>query len=621
MDQLTREPTTGVAVGELWLQRIDAALNYRRNHSNGERAWKRYIDLYRGKHWALREDDDSLDSESPRERITVNVTGSTILNWLPFLVRKNPQFVCTPRRAEHVVSAFLQQEIINYEWRERGMQKHIRRAVLDALIVGHGIVKTGYSFEVDIPQHKNIQSLEYKEYIKKDAPYIRRISPFHFVFDPEAADYDLDSARWCAEIVFKPIRDVMESTLYEQSTLNKLRTGIYEATTVRSFLRDHEQDPVPGEQDIERNDADRMVLLEVWDKRSGKYYVFAHNVPEPLREGTWPYDYLENFPYKRLEFIPVVDDIYPIGIPAYIEDQQYELNRTRTAMFAHRRRFNRKYIIDRNKVPNQSEWVKIQEGEDGTVVVAEDANGAVVPIQDAPISPDQFNVESVIKQDIRELTGSDELMRGGQLPSRTTATEVGMRTRLMGLKLEDRVEQVDAWVVSIGRQVLQHIKANYTGDRVVRIAGPRGMYWVKYSVEDIRAEVDIEMESISADRHDPDIERQQAIQILQVFLQSAQLLMQLQVPVNWQALFKWVLEKFPNLRDTSRFFPPAAEVSPTEVQEGQGGSVQTGAAPPPAAVSSGLPLAGVPEQMGASGNVDSAVMGQLLGSLSGGSQF
>lgn len=640
-DFIEKEPRTGAKAGEFWQDTFDRALRFRGKHWNGEKAWRRYLDLYRGNHWkVMQQDSDDVSSDSVRERVTVNITGSTVQNMLPFLIRKRPKFMLQPRRPEFVVSARLQQEVLNYCWREFDMQRQARRAILDAVVLGHGIIKTGFNLEVDESIDSAPTTIEYRDYIRKEEPFVRRVSPFFFVFDPEAPEFDLNSARWCAEIIIKPLRDVIDNKLYSDKVRKQLRDGKVEPTRVESLYNwkvDSDLDFGDEHTDFSETNRDRVVLFELWDKRSGKYFVFAHGVHEPLIEQeTWPYDYLDGFPYLMVPFIPMIDEPFPLGLPAFMEDQQHELNRTRTAMFQHRRRFNRKYMALEGEI-DDAELTKLVNGEDGTVIIARNRD-AVVPLADAPLPSDQYQVEGVIKQDIQELTGSDELIRGGSLPSRTTATEVNTRGRLFGLKLEDRVEQVDNFIVSVGRQVLQHIKANYLTDKVIRLTGEQGNYWVTYSPEDIQGEVDIEMETVSAPQVDPVLDRQQAIQIMQMVMNAYPILAQMGVPINLGELFKWVFEKFEGMKDIQRFFPLAGEISEplkailkaglqAQAQMsaapsvgGPGGGPNNAAPAPGGAEPAGPEAPDLQQMTGGAGQGGGDLMGSLMG-MSGGGGF
>lgn len=554
-----KEKATGQTAYDMWLVRLQKTLDWRRELRNGDQNWTRAYEMYKGLHWRDR-DDQGIASDNVRDRITVNVTGSTILNMAPFLLASNPEFKCKPRKPEDVVSAQLQEATLNYEFKRREMMDQVDKCVLDCLTIGHGIIKTGFILEVDEAATKADGEINYDEYIQEESPEARRICPFLFLFDPSAPQHNLATARWCAEIFFKPVSDVIANTRYDSKVRTKIKEGVYTVTQKSSkfnsnnlnnetgnlFSMTPDQGTLPEE--------DLGIFYEVWDKKFKKYYVFADGVNEPLLEKDWPYPYLKNeFPYILVEYVPLPDEPYAAGIPYLIEDQQFELNRVRTSIFEHRRRFNRKYeALDKI---DESEVNKLVEGEDGTIIRVP-AIGSISPIPDAAISSDTQLTEAIIKQDVQELTGTDALLRGGNLPSRTTAGEVNTRTSIFRLKLDDRAKNIDKFLLKLGKQTLKHIKANYIAERVVKLVGEQGEYWKTFTPEDIQAEVDLEMETVSAPKVDPTMMQQQALQLWQISMQALPLVQAGMIKIDFNELFKWVMERFGN-KDTGRFFKAA----------------------------------------------------------------
>lgn len=619
VDKFVSEPKTGESVYELWSDRISGCLGWRQGHWNGDKAWKRCYRMFRGDHWrVMMADQDDPASDAVRDRITVNITGSTILSFLPFLVRRNPEFLVTARRPKFLVAAAIQRAILNYEWQQRKMQKQIKRAAADMAICGHGIVKTGFILDINEDAAKNVNKdgkISYESYIVKEAPYIKRVSPFMFLFDPEAPEHDLESARWCAELFFKPLNDVLANKQYDPKVLATIKDGIETPKTVQSYLAQTTGagEPLFSKEELRQSDLERVVLAEVWDKKHQKYYVFAIGVTKPLIERPWPYPYLNQFPYVKVDFIPIPDEHYPLGIPRWIEDQQFELNRVRTSMFEHRRRFNRKYLALEGAV-DEGEMNKLEAGPDGTVVVVRDING-VKALEEARLASDQLQTEAVIKQDVREITGADELLRGGGLPSRTTATEVSARTNLVSLKLEDRIDAIDEFVKEICFQLIQHCKANYVTEKIMKVAGPQGVYWVSFARADIQGDFDIEIETTSAEKIDPATNRAQALQILQIVTQNLEILVQSGMQINVTELFRYVFEQF-GVQDLARIFP--AMGTPAEpVQEPDGAP---GAPGPGNAVNTEVPASSLlPGNLaGSPGQLNAASFGRLFGAQSGG---
>jgi hypothetical protein len=568
-----RETQTGGETYALWQTRVTSALRYRKDHPNGDQAWKDGYEMFKGNHWGIyNASQDRINSATPNDLITVNITGSNVRSLLPFLVNRNPRIIAKPRRAEFIVSAALQQEILNYEWRERRMQRQIKRVVLDTVICGHGICKTGFNLEIDESKNKKRDGvLEFRDYVKKEAPYIKRVSPFKFISDPEAPEHDLNTSRWCAEIFFKRPEDVLANARYAQDVLTKVRRGDYQPGCIPTYEARNLDASLASLQDSYGEDRELWVLYELWDKKFEKYYVFLDGVEPPILEKATPYDYLDGLPYTRCDFINVPDEPYPLGLPAWIKDQQFELNRVRTRWFQHGRRFNRKYEVLAGVLGTGSREI-LESGEDGSIVEVEEM-GRIKPIDDARVSNDQNIIESLIKQDIRELSGLDELARGGNLQSRATATEVEARTGLLNLKTDEHSDAVDSFVFETVTQVSQHVKANYVTEKVVQLTGPRGQFWVSYSKEDIQGEVDLQIETVSAPKTDPEREKAQALQVFQLIMQNLQTIMQIgQVQMDIGALIKWILEKVAPV-DAAQFFPALAQQGPALPQPGANGTV------------------------------------------------
>lgn len=569
-NSIEKETATGDTTYNIWLTRIASTIKWRQ--SRYDKDWKRAYSMYNGIHWRdMIETDPS--SDQARDRITVNVTMSNVLNIVPFLMSQNPKFVCKARKEESVKAAELQSEVLNYEYEQRDMHTQVKRSVYDCVEIGHGIIKIGYALELNEAAKKSDGVIDYASYIKEDSPFVKRICPLHFLIDPTASENNLETARWCAEIFFVSLQDLCANQRYDQSVISKIKKGIYTPgtkSTVFDNLSDASMESLTNNgfgtvsQAFPENNI--CVGYEVWDKKHRKYYIFADSVPEPLIEKDWPYDYIDNFPYLKVDYIPLQDDLYGVGIPYTIEDQQFELNRVRTSAFEHRRRFNRKYTAVEGQL-DTTEANKLVNGEDGTVIFVK-AQNAIMPIQEANMSQDTLVVESMIKDDVRQMTGSDALISGGQLPSRTTQGEVQTRTSLFRLKLDDRADAIDKFIIKIGVQVLQHIKNNYRTERVVQLVGLKGVNWVTLTSADIKEEVDVSMESIAAPKIDPQVDRQQRMTIWQATMQALPLVQAGLLKVDFNQLFAWVMESF-GYKDIGRFFDFSLVVQP-ELQQTQG---------------------------------------------------
>lgn len=548
-----------------WLKTLENTLRWRQ--INYDKDWTRAYNMFNGSHWRDKmENDPSSDNVS--DRITVNITMSTILNIVPFLLSQKPKFVCKPRKPEKDKVAILQSEILNYEYEQREVHNQVKKSVYDCVIVGHGIIKIGYALEIDKAEKKKDGVIQYESYIKEDSPYAKRICPHYFLIDPQASENNLETAEWCAEILFQSKRNICANTRYDSSVRKKIANGEYELTTKANYFGNLSDASIASglkssaqvvDQREDVDDEEPIVLFELWSKRERAYYILSPGIDEPLLKKPWPFDYIDNFPYIKVDYIPIQDDLYGVGIPYTIEDQQFELNRVRTSAFEHRRRFNRKYLALENQI-SPSEANKLVNGPDGTVVFIKQA-GAIYPLEEANLQRDNIEVEGMIKGDVGQMTGNDDLISGRTLPSRTTQGEVNTRTSLFRLKLDDRAESIDKFVLNVGKQLLQHIKNNFRTDRIIGIFGLAGVNWETLTPSDIKEEVDVSMETLAAPKTDPTTERQQRAFVWEKSVQAFPLVQYGLLKIDYNNLYAWMMESF-GYKDIGRFFDFSLVVQP-----------------------------------------------------------
>lgn len=608
-----REALKGDESHQLWSRRIRSAIKWRMKHKYGDRRWRQNLRLVNFDHWsALAQSAVGFDptSDMPNDRITVNLTLSTVQDFVAFLLNHDPRFICKPRRQDAIDAAKVKGSLLNYWWREAKMQRQIKRVVWDAVSVGHGILKTGFVTEIDLDRVKDRELdgvINYDEVVRNEAPFVRRVNPFNFVIDPDARDQDLETARWVAEVFFMPLQDVVANERFDKNVRAGIRAGTVTPVTRESWLAD--QLSIAQDEKIFQDDpvkaASPVVLYEVWDKKFGLYRIYADGVLEPLYEGAWLYDYLDGFPYLKLDFLAINDQMYGVGLPHLMEDQQLELNRIRSAEFTHRRNFGKRLYQVLKGGMEEDEKTKTVNGPDGTMVEV-NVPGAIQPIESPQLSSEMYQQEAIIKEDIRQLTGSDKLMEGASLPSRTSATEVRARANMLGMKIEDRVAEVDNFIQATASQVLQHLEANMTQSQVMAIEGADGVGWIQITPEEVKKETSIELISTVAERQDPQMRRQQLLTLYQITLSSLPALQQVGARVNINELFRLVVESFDD-KEALRFLGPP---------------LPPPAAPAPAGgpdAATGAPVDPMQQQINAgAAPPESAAMGAALGMLGGG---
>lgn len=562
-----REPKSGPEAAKLWHARLERAVEFRDKHWNGPKTWRAANRLVKGDHWKEKKDPDSLDSDTPDDKVKVNMAGSVSQDFEAYLMRQAPKFVGEAQEnPESQTSAEMQGHLLNYFWKEQRMQKQAKRSVRDMINLGHGILRTGWVTEINESINPDRDGkIEYRDIVKNEMPVLKRVSPFRFVFAPDASQYDLESARWCAEMLLMPLGDMLTSRKYTndptgKKLINKIKAGtivpkFYEADDQKE-IRESISNIAPDDQEVgpEELGSKLVVIYDVWDKKhNAHFHVIAGVNDDFLMYEEWPYPYLDGFPYVMGSYIELNDTHYAKGLMIELQDQQHELNRIRTSQFQHRRKVGRSLYMVLEAV-NDSELSKLRTGKDGDAIKVPHMSAiSEVPIPNLP--QEAYKMEEIIKEDMRQLSGQNAMMAGAGLPSRTSAAEINKRASYSEMKMEDRIMAVDDMILRVAMQVLQHAKANMKKDKVVRIMGPWGNEWVTMTPEDIKEEVDLELISTSTPKGETDLEKTTATNLMNMILQQLPTLQQMGVEINMVELFKWVFTKYGAEKEAARFFP------------------------------------------------------------------
>lgn len=557
-----KERKSGDLAWAMWWSRIRACQRFRSEYMFGESRWQRYYNIYKILMWEDQEEMEyDISSDNPTDRINVPIITSTILTIMPFLVNERAQYYLDPKRPQDVVNVMLKQKVFNDEFHRKEIQPQLKMSAYDGIIIGHGWAKSGFTREISKPKSKSVGDIEYDEMIEDESIYGKRPDPMNMWFDYNAPSKNIDTARYIIERYHKYLTDVVEDPFYKSSVREKIADGYYKPVMKESLNSVYKNTNELGwltESSFWNYESEMAEMFEVWDRKYNQVLYFMNGVMEPIQVIDNPYPYLKSeFPYVKMDFIYRPNEFYGMGVPEFTEGQGFELNRHRTMAFDHRRRYSRRQqgVIEDQIDSDEAE--KIGDPDIDYIFVKQ--AGAIFPIQDVELPKDYFEIEAMIKQDILESTGADSLARGQNLQSRATLGEVQVRTNILSLKLNERIAEIDKMFTKMGKQLAAHIAAQYTKSQIVRLRGAQGEYWVTVSDEDLKDEVDVRMDTVSAPKRNIEVEAQQKIQLFQFALQLLPLIEAGVVPknaINFVELLKFAMESFERV-DLGRFFPSA----------------------------------------------------------------
>ena len=584
--------------------RLNHARRWREEEGYDDK-WERMSDLYLGKHFPEGFDDE--------DRIAINMAFSTVNVIFPSITVNHPKIEVMANKPEDEDRAVIAQAVINYLWRHYNFRAPFRRAAKDFVTFGHGWVKVGYKFEEEEVEldddEKEMKSLELitevdnfvsenpdlagdmpdddeiranspqtKTIVKEDRPTVERISVFDMFVDPEATC--MEDARWIAQRIVLPIDEVKNDERYNSSVRRNLKA---DAMITSEWMSDRDRKAFDS-------DIDRVTIYEFYDIADGTMCVFAEGGDGYLIDPVeMPYAF--GHPFEYIPNYEVPDSFYAIGDLEMIEAPQQELNKTRSQMMNHRKKYGRKYLYRASALGPEGRQ-GLESSEDNVAIEVVDDNqplqDVIMPVPITPMSGDLYQYSNIISADMDRVSGVNEYARGSTPEIRRTATEAAMIQDGANARSADKLAIIELAIGNIARKVLQLCQQYMTGEQVARVVGMDGQqFWFQYSHEDIEGEFDFSVEGGSTQPQNETFRRQQAVAMMnalgpfigQIIDPVEMVRHVLQFGFGVKAPAKFLMQQQPPM------LPPGAEqggVPPEMAAQMQGGApMPMGATPPP----------------------------------------
>ena len=590
--------------------------------------WRRMIDLYRGKTYHGDTLGAGYSGNVSYDRISVNLAFSTINVIAPSVAVNHPKITVTANKEGDEDRAVFNEAIINYLWRHHDYRKPFRRAVKDFLILGHAWIKVGWRFveqerplspmerdqqivtaaeEVqdfaymnpdmaqDLPSDEDIAASvpNTRMEIVEDQAFVERISPFDMLVDPEATC--LEDAKWIVQRIVRPLHEVKKDKRFKRS----VRQGLEADSGVRYRWNN----------DTEREEysdlVERVSIFEYYNIEDGTMCVLSQTGSDFLLDPT-PMPYSFGHPYVMLRNYDVPDTFYPIGDLSQIESLQEELNKTRSQMVNHRKRYARKYLYhERSFGPEGRE--ALESDEDGRFVPVVDENrnlgDIVVPLAQTPLAPEMYNHSHLIEADINTVSGVSEYQRGQMPETRRTATEASIIADAGNARAADKLATIEIIISKVARMVMQLMQQYMTEAQMIRVTGKDDQeYFIAYTRDDIIGEYDFSVEGGSTQPLNETARRQQAVSLMNAMAPLVG------VVVDPAELVKHVLQYGFGIDDAEKFIIQQQPM----VAEGEAAAGEEIAGMQPPAVTGGMGPGPIPAQVfEATGGVPPELLAQL----------
>lgn len=520
--------------------RISRGTKYwEKENKNKFNRFRRFLQI---KHYA--------DGEKRLDQITVPYIHALMRAKLPSLYYRNPEVVVDPKRKvtpdkleltlKNIDSV---RAVMEYFPNEIGMEYEIKKAVIDKVAFGRGIVKIG--FEYDIEESKGFVGKtisKVKDFVSgKQTPtedevkvlvdrfYVKRVSypGGFFIYDPESTD-GLKGCRWCAEKLIDPLSDVKLNKKFKNTS--KLKSN---ATIDKEIKLDSTNKDEP--------DEERLEYYHYWEKnRYGVVTRCMYVVPDQdviLSDTSNPYDH-GDFPYEELDGGVIPDYLFPLGDIEPIETQQQELDLMESIQSMHARSFVQKYTYQAGKL-NSKQLSQITDPYNTLVEVQEDSGlkalenptvNQTVPMQTNQVIGDMTKISGVSEYDTAVIPRTE-----------TTLGEAQMVQGGANNRKEDDRKSIEEFMKRVMNKLFLTIQQYMTEDICIKITGDGTLaaHWATQTPEQIQGEFDFTIQPNSAAPVNKDKLRTDNLLLYNTFQKD------MTIPVKGKnQLRKWVLEAF-----------------------------------------------------------------------------
>ena len=421
----------------VWTSRLNVLREQRKQRA--ELDWHRSLAMYFPKY--------RVAAEVDWEHIRVDLPFAHVKILLRSAYGGDPYVYVRPLRLQEgwIESAELLETLVNDLWRSKGRKRAMRQVILNTILYkkGYGISRVGSHW------------LERRSRIMME-----NVSPWYLWMDGNTVEDSYMIIRgvpmpWAhAKEMFN-----VDLPLASQEELFPWRHG-YAVSNVP-------QDTSETQQMVK--DVGRVMVYEIHDQLNEMIYMIHPGHDKFLRTPE-EHKYISAFggsQFTELEFNEVPGEQVGIGDLEPVSHQFAKINDLREAMVVHVKRFTRKYLMER-KNAKQDALDALSDGEDGTIAIVEDIE-KFKEVKDAPMSVDVWNLEGVLKQDLRETAGIDEMLRAGAVKGAGTAYETSQIVAGRNLRMGEKPDLVGDFIEEVSFKDIEIMKNFYDEAHVAQI--------------------------------------------------------------------------------------------------------------------------------------------------------
>lgn len=483
--------------------------------------------------------------ENSNEFIGINKIYAHVQTQLPSLYSLDPYYYVKLKQSykpenleQYENNARLRQAALNYYKVELKLKEKARLGILDAEFA-YGVIKTRYCF--DEKEHEKAgqpivgtesgkilkdgeEPLKYPETVPVNERFeIIRVQPDDFVWGDDSGPLDY-SWPFIAEKI-RMTREQAEADKSLNQTIVKATKGYKEKSDQKDETPTFWQKVADSLGGDKTEASEILIFWEIYDLHHKKWLKILEGATAPVMEPSDLPKGVDRHPYSILRFALTHDGPYPIPPVSQAIDPQKEYNLARSRILKHRKRFNRKYEVVASALHDtDSDLSKLESGEDGTYIIV-NSQGAVHPIQDAPLDGQSYAELNLLNQDMVEIFGTPNNARG--VSDTDSATEASIQDKYLGIREGDKLSMVTDWLIDAGQKLDMLLQAHMDKNMAVKVMGPRGAEWFDISPEayqEIEGEYEYSVNVGATKPRIPEMQRAQWLAFMQLITQMPHIL-------------------------------------------------------------------------------------------------
>lgn len=431
---------------------------------------KRFVNEYKGK-W------DWLAQGITIPLVPINLVFAYVKTEVARLYFRDPWITVNPKRTEDIGAAKIAEQIVNYTWGEIDLKRQIKLALLDALLVGHGWIKVGYTAEFGTVESrpkepegprkrgrpkKEETIVDTNEYVVSENVFAYHVPYSHVLFDPSATWPAAHSARWMAIRYDKPLRAIRESGIYDEEAVEDLKP--------------FEPEAKQGEGGEKFRDVKMCRLWEVYDLDHMKVLTVSPGCKKYLRNVEYPEELGGGFPLVEFSFNPLPGEAYALSDIAPHEPQIVELTKMMAIMLNHLKRWNRQMFMKPGLMTDENK-TNFKNATDGAIVEiqGDPAKDFFIPPY-APVQQDIYGVWNLCMDMWKNVCGQSGMERGAEGKAATrTLGELRMQLQGGRARSDEKVDVLEDSIAQVARKILAIMQKKYDLPKIARIVGMKQM--------------------------------------------------------------------------------------------------------------------------------------------------